>query len=187
MLSLISIFIFFPLGLFGGPLVTNNNTVRLTWTAPGDDYDIGRAAYYDIRYSTQPVGADTSLWWDSAIQIDDEPTPAWAGSQNSCLISNLYVDQHYYFAVKAADEALNWSGISKIAELPKVSCGDVNGDDAFDYLDLTYLLDFLYGNGQPPVDWASGDVDGSGELNVADAIYIINYRLNSGPPPNCGE
>ena len=73
LLCLISIIIFIPLDLLGDPLVTNDNTVILTWTAPGDDYDIGQATYYDIRYSTQPVGADTSLWWDNAIQIDNEP------------------------------------------------------------------------------------------------------------------
>ena len=183
----LSIITFIPLGLFGQSIETGRNYVRLTWTASGDDNTWGQASFYDIRYSNEPVGSDTGSWWQSAKQVENVPTPSSSGSKDSCFIKNLSINQHYYFAINVADEAYNWSGIVKIAKLPKVSCADVNGDESFDYIDLVYLLSYLFENGPAPVAPASGDVDNSGDINVADVMYIINYRLNSGPPPVCGE
>ncbi|RKX20157.1 MAG: hypothetical protein DRP51_06170 [Candidatus Zixiibacteriota bacterium] len=187
LITFLSIFIFMPPALFGQTIETGRNYVKLTWTATGDDSTWGQSSIYDIRYSTEPVGTDTALWWQSAKRAENLPTPSLSGKKDSCVIYNLSINHHYYFAIKAADEAYNWSDIVRIAELPKVSCADVNGDQSFDYIDLVYLLSYLYEDDPPPVAPGTGDVDNSGEINVADVMYIINYRLNSGPPPDCGE
>ena len=92
--------------------------------------------------------------------------------------------QHYYFAIRTADEAFNWSEITRILEVPKLSCSDINGDGIFKADDLDYLLSYLYNNGPAPVQ-AAGDVNGSGTTDVADAMFMINYWLNFGPPPAC--
>ena len=186
---IISIFIilFLPSKLLCQQSDSGQNNVKLVWTASGDDNFVGQASYYDLRYSTEPVGADTAIWWQSAMRAENMPTPSPANRKDSCFIENLSIYHHYYFAIKVADEAYNWSNIVNIAEIPKVSCADVNGDDAFDYIDLTHLLAFLYNDGPPPAIPGAGDVDNSGNINVADAMYLINYRLNSGPPPNCGD
>ncbi len=184
LILLLSIIVFVPSQLYSQ---TGHNQVKLIWTASGDDGFLGQASYYDIRYSTEPVGNDTTLWWQSAMEAENLPKPSLAGRKDFCIIENLSIDQHYYFAVRVADEAYNWSNIVNIAEIPKISCADVNGDLAFDYIDLTYLLSFLYGDGPPPAYPGSGDVDNSGNINVADAMYIINYRFNFGPPPDCGD
>ena len=42
------------------------DSVTLSWTAPGDDGDVGTAATYDIRYSTSPI---TEATWNSGISI----------------------------------------------------------------------------------------------------------------------
>lgn len=187
LIILLSIIASAPPALFGQSIETGRNSIKLIWTASGDDNDLGRASFYDIRYSTNPVGADTALWWHSARQSENVPTPSISGMKDSCVIENLSPGLHYYFAVKMADEAYNWSGIAEIAELPKVFCADINGDLSCDYIDLIYLLSYLFDNGPTPITQASGDVDNSGEINVADAMYLINYRLNSGPPPDCGD
>jgi len=89
-------------------------SVVMTWTAPGDDGNIGTASQYDIRYSTSPINIDN---WDDAIQVQDEPTPQVSGSPEILTITDLEPNTTYYFAIKTADEVLNWSEISNIASI----------------------------------------------------------------------
>ena len=86
----------------------------LTWTAPGEDGDIGQASQYDIRYSTSPIDAGN---WNSAIQVNGEPEPAVAGSSESYSVTSLASGTVYYFAIITADEFPNWSGLSNVASL----------------------------------------------------------------------
>lgn len=85
------------------------DSVTLSWTAPGDDGSTGTAQVYDIRYSTSPI---TSANWASATQVSNEPSPRPAGSSESFTVTGLIPSTSYYFAVKAADEVGNWSGVS---------------------------------------------------------------------------
>lgn len=174
-----------PSGLLGQTAQMTSNNIRLYWTAPGDDNMSGRAARYDIRYSTTPIGDNIDNWWASAIIFENTPVPSRAGLRDSCTVPYLSIDQPYYFAVRAADEADNWSHISNIAYTPKLSCADVNGDESVNILDIVYLLASVYDDEAPPPVDNSGDMDNSGYVNVIDIIYLINYRFKYGPPPIC--
>jgi hypothetical protein len=95
-------------------LVVSNPTgtsLRLTWTAPGDDSTSGTAAQYDIRYSLSPI---TDANWASATQATGEPAPAIAGTQQTFTVTGLQSNRTYYFAMKTADEVPNWSGLSNV-------------------------------------------------------------------------
>jgi len=89
--------------------------VYLSWTAPGNDGNQGTAYRYDIRYSTNPVGADTATWWEAADTVAGEPAPAPAGTGQQFKVEGLTPHSTYYFALRTADEVPNWSGISNIA------------------------------------------------------------------------
>jgi hypothetical protein len=66
-------------------------------------------------------------------------------------------------------------------------CGDVNNSGAVNALDITYLINFLYKGGYPPVPiMDAGDVNNSGTVNALDITYLINYLYKGGLPPNCG-
>jgi hypothetical protein len=94
------------------------NSVTLTWTAPGDDGSTGTASYYDIRYSTSNInGADTTAWWNEATQCTGEPDPQEAGASESFVVTDLEHSTTYYFMIRTADEASNWSGYSNVAEV----------------------------------------------------------------------
>ncbi|GAF91383.1 unnamed protein product, partial [marine sediment metagenome] len=96
-------------------LATSNptvNSITLSWTAPGNDWNTGTASEYDIRYSTSPI---TETSWDEANQCEGEPTPQLAGSNESFTVTGLPTDTTYYFALKTADEVPNWSGLSNVA------------------------------------------------------------------------
>jgi len=104
-----------------GNLVASNPTltsIDLSWTAPGDDGGVGTAASYDARYSTSSIIEGN---WASATQVTGEPTPQAAGSSETMTISGLS-GTTYYFAIKAADETGNESGLFSVPSLATNSC-----------------------------------------------------------------
>jgi hypothetical protein len=87
-------------------------TIKLMWTAPGDDDGTGTAATYDIRYSKADI---TDGNWDAAAIVNNPPVPKQAGLAEAFVVSGLEIDTLYYFAVKSADEVPNLSPLSNIA------------------------------------------------------------------------
>ncbi len=87
------------------------DSITLTWTAPGDDWNTGVASKYDIRYSTKPITEEN---WDEAIQCVGEPAPQSPGSVETFVITGLNSSAIYYFAIKTADEIPNWSELSNV-------------------------------------------------------------------------
>jgi hypothetical protein len=86
-------------------------SVTLSWTAPGDDGNFGTAAGYEMRTSLQPI--DNSNW-DLANVVPGAPVPLVAGTTQSMVVGGLSTDTTYYFALKARDEANNWSAMSNV-------------------------------------------------------------------------
>ena len=97
------------IGDFTAGTVTEDS-VELTWTAPGDDGSSGTAAQYDSRYSLNPIADDTDF--DNATAVAGVPAPQAAGSSESFTVTGLSSGTTYYFAIKTADEVPNWSGLS---------------------------------------------------------------------------
>lgn len=81
----------------------------VTFTAPGDDGNVGRAIGYDFRYSLQSI---TAANFYSATAIGGLPAPSPAGETESIILTSLSTDFNYYFSVKTVDNEGNWSGIS---------------------------------------------------------------------------
>ena len=100
------------------PAPAASGSATLYWTAPGDDSLIGCATAYDIRYSLSPITTANFLL---ATKVLGVPAPKVPGSAESFLITNLVADSGYYYAIKTADEAANWSGISSIAHTTAVT------------------------------------------------------------------
>jgi hypothetical protein len=157
-----SIILFSPAQLFTQDLTS----ITLNWTAPGDDGDIGIATVYDIRYSTNPIN---NANWNSAIQAEGEPTPKPPGQVESFTVENLNPNTTYYFAVKAADDMMNWSGLSNIAvvttidNMPPAQTSDLDMEPGEE-------------NGELVLTWtASGDDGMAGTANS----YLIYYSQDS--------
>ena len=91
-----------------------SSSVVLTWTAPGNDDNTGTASQYDIRYSSIGI-IDTEEKWGAATQCVGEPSPSPAGADEIFAVGGLSPNTTYYFALKAADEVPNWSGLSNSA------------------------------------------------------------------------
>jgi len=91
---------------------TAESSATLTWTAPGDDGMTGTASEYDIRYSGTLL---TEAIWSAGTQIDSVPAPKSGGVRETLTVSDLAGKSPWYFALKAADEVLNWSSLSNVA------------------------------------------------------------------------
>lgn len=86
-------------------------SLTLRWTAPGDDGVIGRAARYDLRYSILPITANS---FALATAVTGLPLPKPAGSVETFTVTGLLSGVSYYFALRAVDDAGNWSGVSNL-------------------------------------------------------------------------
>lgn len=123
------------------------SSVTLSWTAPGDDGSYGTAAQYDIRYSTSVI---TTLNWRYATQVAGESLPRAAGSAETFTISGEAFNRITYFAVRAADEAWNWSPLSNevSVECCQGRVGNANGEGVYPNEvtvgDLMVMIDAMF-------------------------------------------
>ena len=93
-------------------VAVDETSFELTWTASGDDGMSGTASEYDIRYWTRPIIDETS--WEQATRATGAPSPKPAGETETMTVQGLSTGTSYYFAVKAADDVDNWSGLSNM-------------------------------------------------------------------------
>ncbi|MFH2048365.1 MAG: hypothetical protein ABIJ12_02875, partial [bacterium] len=90
---------------------TSGTSATLTWTAPGDNGNTGTAASYDIRYANNLTALQN---WNSATQVSNELVPQVAGSNETLTVTNLELENWYYFGIKSMDDAGIVSPLSNI-------------------------------------------------------------------------
>lgn len=101
-------------------------SVKLNWTATGDDGSAGRAGFYDVRYSSTPI---TSANWENASRATSEPAPRSAGSAETFTVDGLEPGTLYYFAAKVKDNAGNESPLSNVAQTSSTAARFLLNDD----------------------------------------------------------
>ncbi len=113
---------------------TMPTTLKLNWTAAGDDGIEGMAAMYEIRYSKWPV-ENMEEWWGFAEQAADLPYPGEPESEETYWASDLDTVSAYYFVLVTYDELGNRSEFSNIAS-------GVTGEDSGPEPGENYCLEF---------------------------------------------
>jgi len=69
---------------------------------------------------------------------------------------------------------------------PPPMLGDADNNGALNILDITYLINFIYRHGTPPMATAGiGDLNADGKVNILDLTYFINHLFKNGPAPIC--
>jgi len=157
-----------------------SSSATVSWTATGDDGMLGTATGYDLRYATRAISESN---WSTATRVNNLPIPLPAGTVQSATIDGLADDQSYYFAIRAVDEAGNWSLISNNSAWSNCNCfgstGNVDGDprDDVNVADLGELISFLFlglVSVACPLE-ANLDGDPAGALTVSDLNVLVVY------------
>ncbi len=169
-----------------------STTVTLTWTAPGDDGNIGTATSYDIRYSTSTI---TDANWAGATPVPGLPTPTAAGTVQSVLVSGLHPSTTYYFAMKSADEIPNTSALSNVAIGSTAAFGPAD-KPVLSQSDFTYSGYYLVptGGNFSGLNWGQGFTHRyvNGQLRFLTFSFYGNYTgggyqlIEFAPPANLG-
>lgn len=92
----------------GAPITATS--VRLSWTATGNDGTAGTAASYDLRRATSPIDASN---FALATRVATG-TPQPSGAAESTVATGLAPNTRYWFAIVAADGSNNVSSLSNI-------------------------------------------------------------------------
>jgi len=94
-------------------LAQGSDSVRVSWTASGDDGRVGTATAYDLRVSEAPI---TAANFGAATPVVDLPAPLSSGTHQEVMVRGLTRGVTYYFAIRSADDVGNWSPISNVLQ-----------------------------------------------------------------------
>jgi uncharacterized repeat protein (TIGR01451 family) len=133
-------------------------TVKLTWTAPGDDGMIGTATSYLVRYSSNAI-TDENTWNAATVITSGIPMPLVGGSSQSMIVTDLTPGNTYYFSMRTQDDAFNLDGLSNSPSAqaqinfdPKIQTQTLLYNEAR----TVYLGNLARrNNGIPPLRWSS--------------------------------
>ncbi len=100
----------------------SNTYALLSWSATGDNGNVGTCASYDLRYSTTAI---TAANFGSATAVGTAPAVLPAGSAQSYALTGLTASTTYYFAIKAQDAAGNWSTLSNVTSIATTATDQV--------------------------------------------------------------
>lgn len=89
----------------------DSTSAVLTFTAPGNDGDVGTAAAYDLRYALFEI--DEGNWLEAEIPIKG-PIPRESGTTEFFPVPDLQPGTQYYFAMITLDGAGNKSQLSNL-------------------------------------------------------------------------
>ncbi|UCE24389.1 MAG: hypothetical protein JSU74_14070 [Candidatus Zixiibacteriota bacterium] len=157
----------------------NLGEILLTWTAPGDDGDIGTLDRYEVMWSLEDI---TDNYWSPDL-IMHSPRPA--GNPESLTISGLKEGYRYFIVVQGFDNAGNESGISNVAESfangirpPPWRFTSVNQSGQTASLTCSTVVSYLNVDTYrfALVDSASGDTSILSTSQIASSIASVTFE-----------
>lgn len=74
---------------------------------------------------------------------------------------------------------------SSVSFSQEIDCGDIDGNQDINILDVTYFIGYIYFGGPAPLSMEAADVDLNGDVNLLDICWLISYLYLGGPVP-CG-
>lgn len=163
---------------------STGSSLTLTWTAPGDDASEGRAAEYDLRYWRTDID---SADWENATQVTNTPDPKNAGQTETFIVTGLEWGTTYSFAIRARDDADNWSASSNApygtvySGLPMQHTIDCDHSTSGDHLRRGFLVT------QVPVGRLSEVVIYTSSNNAGTYTLLMTCRADSYDGPIVGQ
>jgi hypothetical protein len=115
----------------------------LAWSAPGDDYDQGKAARYEMRCYTNAEALTGKNFQTMGIPVHESllPVPVEYGTQQTATVGLPWANEVFYYGIVAYDESGNRGIVSNLVPVFAVEATTPHSADS-DYDDNS-----LGGNG----------------------------------------
>ncbi len=130
------------------------SSLAVTWTATGDDRNIGNINSYDLRLNN--VEIDSSNWDDAQVYSNNIPSTA-PDEDIVIVIEGLDFSRKYYIAIKAIDEVGNESPISNTVSASTQSSLPITDLAVHETTDSSFVLSWTVPgtpeNSGKPVDY----------------------------------
>jgi hypothetical protein len=147
-------------------------SMQLSWTAPAD-VGGGSVTDYQIRYAKVPIDASNFDNPAVATPVPFGGTPGSPGSSQTITVSNLYIENGYYFAVAAIDGVGNRGAVVSSAAPGSGQTCDCMGGRCCAARFLTTML-----TGASGTEGLGISVDGSGDANGDTTSDLLVGSLN---------
>lgn len=141
---------------------------------------------------SRPDGSSIGLAYNQILDTNMWVCEQWLG--DSCL-SWVRTPSPPYDSIEIIPDSVAYLDTTVVLidkgsltiESSSFTCGDVNGDQAVNISDMTYLVSFLFSGGPDPVPYESADVNCDGAVNISDMTYMVSFLFSGGPAPcaNC--
>jgi len=169
--------------------VTIGGTTEMTVTSSGPE-----ATAFEIVPSDPPAyyNITTDATYDGSIEICITYDDADMTSEEEESLTLLHYDGIEWVnittSINTTDNII--CGVSAslspfVVAIPTYICGDVDGDELVNILDIVYLINYKYKEGPAPDPLESADVNSDELVNILDIVYLINYKYKEGPEPVC--
>jgi len=161
--------------------------IILSWTAPGDDGDVGQSEAYDLRVAKEPV---TEANWADAASISGPSIPGTAGVHETTS-TDLPLGATYHFAIRTRDNGANLSSLSNVAVLvvpPDTSAPDIISDlSSHDVTAQTVILDWRSPDEEGALGRASSYDIRFSEEEIREETWLTSTPVEGlGPPKRPG-
>lgn len=100
-------------------VVDSSSEIKLSWTAPGGDYDKGKAAEYEIRCYTSRDALTNDNFIKQGIRVHPSitPEPEAYGVRQSCVVAVPWANDYFYYGIVAIDSAQNRGKVSNLVSV----------------------------------------------------------------------
>lgn len=146
------------------------------------DYVVGPPVDIDVCGKFAVVGSNWVEWGVQFVDISDPENMTVDKSgiywTNADVIYDVDIDGNRIYI------SGEWGLTIASIDLPYI-CGDVNGDNSVQLLDVLSMIRILYMGEELPANQEAFDVDGNDAMNILDIVYLLYYLYRDGPAPLC--
>ena len=140
-------------------------------------------------YNTESTTSDMNAGSGSLLKLYFTVPASATEAQEAVIYLDGYMSHFPYFN----GPVLNYTPelVAGTVSLPRAPyvCGDANGDESINLLDVLYLISNLYDSppGPSPDPPEAGDANADESINLLDILYLVDYLYGSpqGPEPVC--